>query len=225
MTEVRTAPTALHSSAPTRGHGLPFEVLLQRLLGVAAFLCIPTAVGLAFADSALHHSVQDLAGYSPARLAHGAVWTLPASAFLVPRLAMVGTTTLFVLGVFLPLSLVAGTWRAAQVFLAGHCVSTLIVATVIVAGAAMGWSAATAAYAQADVGASAGLAACAGALVYLVGRWSRAVGIALFLALVWLFVSGAFYRQKGDFEIAEAEHLLALATGVLAARILLPARR
>ena len=177
------------------------------LAGAAALVGAAAVVSLAWA----HPLTRPLAGfccwYTPGRLSHGALWTLPGSALLLPRLHMLGPTTFMAAALFLPYVMVAGTRRALTAFFAGHVVATAAVAAVVLPAAAWGWPPAVVIRNASDVGASAGLAAAAGALaVHL--RW-RPGGRLLGVALVVWFGSSLVVTQR----LVEIEHLLALATG------------
>ena len=125
------------SRPPARGPAVvhpesPDSEPLLRFLGVAAFLTVPVALTLLGADGVTHDAAHFLAGYSPERLAHGAIWTLPLSALLLPNVRMIGPTTVFTIAFLLPYALLRGPVRALVVFFSGHVVATLCVAVVAI---------------------------------------------------------------------------------------------
>lgn len=211
-----TAPIAVPGPS-SRTQRPPFEAMLLRLLGVIGFMCIPTVISVLDADHRTVELIRFLAVYSPEKLVHGRLWTLVGSAFLLPRLSMVGTTSIFVVALFLPFALVTGALHSAKVFLLGHCFATLAVCVVVVAGSAIGWHAASVIYHHRDVGASAGLAACAGALCYTVYRRAPVLGVLLLAAVTWFFFRGLLWGH-GDHGLSDSEHLLALGAGVFVER-------
>jgi hypothetical protein len=168
-----------------------------------------------------HRFAKFLAAYSPERLLHGAVWTLPLSAFVVPHMGEIRPTIAFVLVLFVPYALLRGPLRAVLVFFLGHISSTLIVESVVVVGSALGWSTATTYYGARDMGISAGLAAISGALVVLLlASRVKVLGLLLLGASIWFFLHMMIGHPTG--RIAGIEHFLALAAGAtfeLVARI------
>ncbi len=188
---------------------------LLRLLGVAAFLTVPVALTLLGADGATHEAAHLLAGYSPERLVHGAVWTLPLSALLLPNVRMVGSTTIFTIAFLLPYSLLRGPLRALVVFFSGHVVATLCVAVVAVGAHVTAWSAVAPLYRHLDFGASAGLAAVIGALAGVVFTRSWPAGVLTVVVMAAYFLA-ALVRSPGVIHgSAQAEQLLALAVGLV----------
>src|SRR5581483_2704400 len=130
-------------------------------------------------------------GYTPARLAAGAWWTVPGSALLIVNLHLLGVKTALLLAVVLP--------------------------AVLLPLAAAGWHPAELVRATLDVGTSAGVAAVGGALaVSLAQRWPhrRCAGAALFAAFAVDFA----VRLLLFHTLAEVEHLAALAVGAGLAR-------
>ena|GEM_PF-2815651 len=156
-------------------------------------------------------------GYTPARLAAGAWWTVPGSALLIVNLHLLGVNTALLLAVVLPAVLLDGFGRTLAVFFAGHVTATLAVAAVVLPLAAAGWHPAELVRATLDVGTSAGVAAVGGALaVSLAQRWPhrRCAGAALFAAFAVDFA----VRLLLFHTLAEVEHLAALAVGAGLAR-------
>lgn len=196
------------------------ETLLVRLLGIVAFLGLPVGLSLFGANAGTRELARSLAGYSPERLAHGEVWTLPCSAFLLPRVGMIGPTTIFTIAFFLPYALLRGSVRAVVVFLSGHVSATLSVATYAIVGHLAGVSFATSVYHRVDVGASAGLAAGVGAFGWVMFRRSRTIGVAILAGSAGFFLFGLARGAVVMRSVTEVEHLLALAAGVVTARML-----
>jgi hypothetical protein len=183
-----------------------------QLGGVAALVGTAAVVSLAWAHPATRPLARFCCWYSPRRLSHGAIWTLPGSALLLPHMRMLGPTTIMAGALFLPYVMVAGTRRAVTAFFAGHVVATAAVAAVVLPAAAWAWPPALVLRNAADVGASAGLAAAAGALAGHLG--ARRGGMLLGCALALWFGCALVVTQR----LVEVEHLLALATGVVAER-------
>lgn len=191
---------------------------LLRFLGVAAFLTVPVALSLLSADGVTHDAAHFLAGYSPEHLAHGAVWTVPLSALLLPNVRMIGPTTVFTIAFLLPYALLRGPVRALVVFFAGHIVATLGVAVVAIGGHIIEWSTVAPLYRHLDLGASSGLAAVVGGLAGALFSRSRPAGL-----LVAAVVAGYFFlslaRSPGIIhDAAEVEHLVALGVGLIVER-------
>jgi hypothetical protein len=187
----------------------------QRVLGVVGVLAIAAVVTIAAKAPGTASLVSYLAKYSPDRLAAGRVWTVPTSAFLLGHPHMIGPTTFFIVLIFLPYALWRGLTRAAIVGMTGHVVSTLAVAVVVLPGAALGWSGAASIAHTLDYGASAALAACAGGLAVGIGRRVPALGWLVFVAVAgWFAFSLATVRQPMA-NVADVEHLVALATGMV----------
>jgi hypothetical protein len=166
-----------------------------------------TAVSMAWHGPATRPLAQICCHYSPARLAGGAVWTVIGSALLLPRVRMIGPTTVMASALFLPYALAAGGRPALRAFFTGHVAATLAVAAVVLPAAASGWAPAVMLRSHSDVGASAGLAATGGACCLLLG-WRRA-GPVLFAVLLGWF-SLALVRTH---RLVEVEHLIALVAG------------
>ena len=178
----------------------------RSLAGVAAVTALAAVVSLA--NRGPHHAVVDLwCGYTPARLAAGHWWTLFGSALLVFHLKLFGVNTGLLLGVVLPFAVREGSRRTLSVFFAGHIVPTLAVAAVVLPLAAAGWGPAEVVRTQVDSGISAGVAAVAAAVAVSMRR--RSLGAVLVGALTVFFASHLVFDHK----LAEAEHLIAMATG------------
>jgi len=190
-------------------------VLVRRFAGVLLVLGFAAVVTWLWHVPATSGTVDYIARYSPMRFAHGDVLALPGSAFLLGHPKMIGQTSFFVVALFLPYALVRGVGRAGVVGLAGHCVSTLAVAAVVLPGAALGWSAADKVAHMGDYGASAALAAVAGALgIVLLRRWPP-VGMLVLGAIGWYFLHSLMSHGNAMHNIADVEHLIALTTGAL----------
>ncbi|GEM_PF-3271945 len=198
-----------------RGARSAFEARLVRLLGVAAFLCVPTAITVLRMTSPTAPVIRALCAYSPERMLHGEVWTLVGSGLLLSRLRMIGPTSFFIVALFLPYALTRGALFAGRTFLVGHVVATLAVAVVVISGALLGWHAASLVYHRVDVGASAGLAACAGALACVLYGRVRVLGALMLAGLLWYFVNGLVFGHGGGHGLTDVEHLVALAAGVV----------
>jgi hypothetical protein len=180
------------------------------MAGVAAVAAL--AVAISVAHRAAHPALVRLCcAYSPERLASGAWWTVFGSALLVVRLKAFGINMALLLGVVFPYALRQGSRRTLTVFFGGHVAATLAVAAVVLPLAAAGWHPAEVVKVQMDVGASAGVAAVAGAVAVSMRR--RRSGAALFGGLAVFF--GA--HLVAAHTLSEAEHLVALATGALLA--------
>jgi hypothetical protein len=187
-----------------------FLAAVRRLAGALAVAAL--AVGISAAYRASHPAVvRSCCAYSPERLAAGAWWTVFGSALLVVRLKLFGINTALLLGIVVPYALREGSRRALAVFFAGHVVATLAVAAVVLPLAAAGWHPAEVVRIQMDVGASAGVAAVAGAMAVSARR--RRLGAALFAGLAVFFAAHLVAAHT----LSEAEHLIALATGALIA--------
>jgi hypothetical protein len=189
------------------------RVVGSRIAGVALVL-VATALFTTLAYRPPTAGVVSyLAGYSPEAFAHGRIVTLPASAFLVGHPRMLGPTTFFVVLLLLPYALVKGVMKAVRAGLAGHCFSTLVIAAVALPGAALGWAVANTVAHQADYGASAFLAAVAGALAVLLFRRWPPVGLLVAGFVVWIFVSSLMTHADLEHNVADVEHLTAVAVG------------
>jgi rhomboid family protein len=151
-------------------------------------------------------------GYTPARLAGGQWWTVLGSALLVAHLKLFGINTALLLGVVLPYAMREGSRRALAVYFAGHVAATLAVAAVVLPLAAAGWGPAEVVKTQIDAGVSAGLAAVAAAVAVSMRR--RGWGVVLLGGLAVFFATPLVLAHT----LSDAEHLMALATGVLLGR-------
>jgi hypothetical protein len=175
--------------------------------GAAALIGLAAAVSVAWAHPATRPVARFCCWYSPARLAGGAVWALPGSALLLPFLHMIGPTTVMTAALFVPYALAAGARRAWGAFFTGHVAATLAVAAVVLPAAAWHWAPAVVVSHHSDLGASAGLAATAGALAAWLGR--RRGG-----AVIAVAVAGYFGLHLAlTHELADVEHLMALCAG------------
>jgi hypothetical protein len=191
---------------------------LVRFLGVAAFLTVPVTLSLLGAAGSTHDGVRALARYSPERLVHGAVWTVPLSALLLPNVRMIGPTTVFTIAFLVPYALIRGPIRAIVVFFAGHVVAILSVAVVAVGGHALDWATVAPLYRRADLGAAAGLAAVVGGLAGALLTRSRLAGVVVLAGAAGFFLV-ALARSPGVVRDAEeAQQLLALGVGLLVER-------
>jgi hypothetical protein len=183
----------------------------RRVSGVAVVTAL--AVGISVAHRAAHPAlVRFCCAYTPDRLAAGAWWTVFGSALLVVRLKLFGINTALLLGVVLPYTLRHGSRRALAVFFAGHVAATLAVAAVVLPLAAAGWHPAEVVRPELDVGASAGVAAVAGAMAVSARR--RRLGVVLLAGLALFFAAHLVAAHT----LSEAEHLVALTTGALLGR-------
>jgi hypothetical protein len=189
------------------------RVLAGRVAGIALVLAATGLITVLAHRRATSGVVNYLARYSPAALEHGRIVTLPASAFLVGRPRMLGPTTFFVVLLLVPYALAKGVGKAARAGLAGHCLSTLVIAAVALPGAALGWATANTVAHQADYGASAALAAVAGALAVLLFRRWPAAGLLVAGVVVWIFVSSLMKYADLGHNVADVEHLVAVAVG------------
>lgn len=175
--------------------------------GALGLVAAGIAVSLAWQHPATHSLAQLCCHYSPARLVGGALWTVLGSALLLPRVQMIGPTTLMTSALFFPYAVAAGARSALRVFFAGHVAATLAVAAVVIPTAALGWAPAVVLLSRGDVGASAGLAAAGGACCLLLG--GRRAGPILFAVLAAWFSVALVRTQR----LVEVEHLIALVSG------------
>jgi hypothetical protein len=146
--------------------------------------------------------------YVPERLTGGEVWTVVGSAFLLPDRRLIPTIVTTIL-LFMPYAVAAGTGRALRTFFTGHVMATLAVAAVVLPGAALGWRPAVVLATRSDIGASAGLAAVAGASCLLPG--TRRVGPVVLAVIAIGFGTSLVQSHR----VVDVEHLLALATGAV----------
>lgn len=201
------------------------KVVVMRAGAVVALLAGAAACTVASHAASTAHVVGVLAKYSPERLAAGRVWTVPLSAFLLGHPRMVGPTSFFVVFLFLPYALWRGIGRAGVVAMAGHVVSTLVVAAIVLPAAALGVAGASGISHALDYGASAALAACAGALAVAIGRRVPVLGAAVLGAVAAWFLFHLAAVSNPSVNVADVEHLLALGTGALVEWRLSMARR
>jgi hypothetical protein len=182
-----------------------------RLAGVAAVAALAEVISAA--NRVPHHpAIHFCCGYTPARLAAGAWWTVLGSALLVVNLHLLGANTVLLIGVVVPYVLREGSRRALAAFFTGHVLATLAVAAVVLPAAAWGWHPAEALRVRVDVGTSAGVAAVGGALAVSLRRprWGA--------ALLGAFVADFVIRLLLFHTVAEVEHLIALSAGALLGR-------
>jgi hypothetical protein len=206
--------TAPFEAAAVHGHGATRHGL-SRVAGIVVVLGIAAAFTVASHTQGLSHVARVAAAYSPARLAAGRVWTLPLSALLLGHPKMIGPTSVMFALLFLPYALVRGLGRTLVTGLAGHVVSTLVVAAWALPAAALGSMVATAVVHTPDYGASAFLAACAGGLAVVIARRSRALGLTLLALVVAYFTIHLVVVHQVIANVADVEHLAALATGAV----------
>jgi len=188
---------------------------LLRFLGFAALLTVPVGLTLLAVDGATHDAAHLLAGYSPERLAHGAVWTLPLASLVLPNVRMIGPTTVSIIAFLLPYALLRGPVRALVVFFAGHVVATAGVGLAAIAVHVAGWGGVNHWYHHVALVPAAGLAAVVGGLAGVVMARSRSLG--LFVATV---AAGSLLivpmLHPGVIHDADAtQRLLALGVGLL----------
>ena len=209
-----TIPVAIEASAvPSRWCASRRAV--SRVGGVAAVLGAAAAFTVASHTHGLAHLARFAGGYSPARLAAGHVWTLPLSAFLLGHPKMLGPTSVMFGMLFLPYTMLRGIGRAGITGMAGHVVSTLLVAVVVLPAAALGSADATRVVHAPDYGASAALAACAGGLTVLLARRHRIGGIVLPMLVAGYFLVHLAAVHQSAANVADVEHLVAFGTGAL----------
>ncbi len=180
--------------------------------GALGLLGACLAVSVAGHHAATEAVVTACCRYFPGRLARGELWTVVGSAFFLPDVRMVAPTTLATMLLFVPYAVAAGARPALRAFFTGHGVATMAVAAVVLPGAALGWPPAVALSTRSDIGASAGLAAVAGAACVRFDR--RRAGPALLAALA---IGFGLNLARGH-RVVDVEHLLALATGAVTAR-------
>jgi lysyl-tRNA synthetase class 2 len=208
----RPAPvTALddrsHSSSPAR-----------RIAGSVALVLIGVLWWALDQWTFTHDGLRWLSVYSPARFAHGAVWTLPFSALLVGHISLAGVTVTFFVAVAVPYLLLAGPARTAVVFVVAHVGATMTAFTIIIVGEAIGASWGHRLWVQHDYGASAGLTGLAGALfvVLCLQRRSlalRPVGVFAAVGTIAFFLHGVVVEGGPGHGIVDIEHLLGLFIG------------
>ncbi len=184
---------------------------LRAVTGTATgvgLLAVCLAISTAAHRPATAELVNACCRYFPQRLTRGEVWAMIGSAFLLPHMRLV-PASLTMLLLFMPYALAAGARRALRTFFTGHVVATVAVAAVVLPGAAFGWPPAVVLSTRSDIGASAGLAAVAGATCLL--RGTRRAGPVMLAAVALAF--GASLAQ--GHRVIDVEHLVALATGAI----------
>jgi hypothetical protein len=193
--------------------GRRFPRSLRRAAGGAAgalgLLGVCLVVSVAAHRPASAGLVTTCCRYFPERLARGEVWTVTGSAFFLPDVRMVAPTTLVTMLLFFPYAVAAGARPALRTFFTGHVLATVAVAAVVLPGTALGWPSAVALSTRSDVGASAGLAAVAGAACLLPA--TRRVGP----ALLAVFALGFAMSLARGHRVVDVEHLIALGTGAV----------
>lgn len=207
-------PVAL-GGTPARSRVRSAREACTRLGGIVVVLGVATAVTVASHTRGVAHAARFLAAYSPARLVAGRVWTLPLSALLLGHPRMIGMTSVMCVLLFLPYAIVRGLGRTLVTGLAGHLAATLLVAAWAFAASALGSGVATLVVHTPDYGASAFLAACAGGLGVVIARHRRVLGLGLLALVTAFFVVHLLAVQQVVANVADAEHLAALATGAL----------
>jgi len=192
------------------------ERILARFGGYWLFVLIPVVVTIAAEHPTTRPLLDWLCSYSPERFVHGRVWTLPASAFLVPHLTAIGPTMILTVAILLPFVLLRGLWETVVVFFSGHIVSTLMVLAVTLPGAALGIPWLQQVYFARDVGASAGLTAAAGALAVFLSRAHPEAGAAIGAGVIgFLVVNALLHPETAGRVLADVEHALAFLTGCI----------
>ena len=187
----------------------------SRVGGLLVVIGVPTVLGLVVRDLGTRSLAVALFHYSPERLLHGRVWTLPLSGLLPPKVGNIGPTTIMTTAVLVPYVLLRGPWRAIGRFFAGHVVATLAVAALVLPAAALGSGEAAKVVRAPDFGVSAGLAAVAGAMVIVL--WRRRGPIAgglLLLGVLGFFAFRLLTTASLGHHLAETEHLVAAAVGI-----------
>lgn len=210
-------PLAYEHAQPiaTAGFARPsYATLCARALTALAVIALPFVVAEVNTWHAAHATVRWLVGYSPQRLLHGAIWTLPLSALITSKIDHVRLDILVTTLLLAPYLILAGFPRTLVRFFAGHIGCTLVVLFTIVIASAAGWATASKLYSTSDVGVSAGAAAVCGAFVVLLWR-TRLRWIALpALAVPLYFYTYRIFSEPPAALMADCEHLIALATGI-----------
>jgi len=185
----------------------------RRFGGLALFVAGLLAVEKLRTIPAFHSLIRFLFAYSPKRLVHGAMWTLPLSAFITAQPRALGTNTIVSFVALAPYVLLIGALPALRTYLVGHIVATLLAAIAIVVAVALGVHGSLALFHATDTGISAGLAAVGGALVVLLARRGRRlVPVVLAVGLFLLFTHRILVEGPTRF-LSDCEHLVALSTG------------
>ena len=191
---------------------------LVRLLGVVGILTVPVVLTLLYADGATHEAVRFLAGDSPERLTHGALWSVPLAALVLPNIRMIGTTTVVTIACLLPYALLRGPVRALVVYFAGHIVATLVVAAVVIGGHVAAWSSIEPVYRHLDLGASSGLAAVVGGLAGVMFTRMRVAALVIGIGVAGWFAVALAESPGVIHDVAAVEHLVALGVGLTVER-------
>jgi hypothetical protein len=191
---------------------------LLRWLGVVGFLTVPVAVTLLYADGSTHDIVRFLAGSSPERLAHGAVWTVPLAALVLPNVRMIGPTMVFTIAFLLPYALLRGPLRALVVFFAGDIVATVAIAAAVIGGHLVAWSTVEPLYRHLDLGASSGLAAVVGGLAGALFTRVRVAALVIGAGVAGWFAVALAESPGVIHDAAAVEHMLALGVGLTVER-------
>jgi hypothetical protein len=186
---------------------------LRRIPVLVLVLAAPVVVGALDRTPATRDFVNWLCSYSPERLVHGAVWTLPLSALLEAQPGKLGPNTLVPMLVFAPYLLWVGAAPALRTFFAGHVVATSVAAVVILTGVLAGSGVAHRLYGLHDNGVSAGLAAAAGALGILLWHTRARPLAALVFGVVLVLFTYRIASESLGATLADGEHLVAIATG------------
>ncbi|MCU1459489.1 MAG: hypothetical protein JWL73_3581 [Actinomycetia bacterium] len=205
--------TAGPATTARLSRGYNAQTMLMRLLEVAGLICIPTVVSLLVIASPTRRVVSFFTYYRPVLLL-SRPQTIFGSAFYLPNVEMVGLTTVLTVALFTPYVLARGTAWSARVFFTGHVIATLSVAAVVIPGDWAGWRTAIHIAHSGDLGASAGLAACAGGLAVLIGRRWWWLGGLLLAGLGGYFLQTLLQATRVMDRVAEVEHLIAMAVGV-----------
>jgi hypothetical protein len=189
------------------------QTLLRRLPVLVLMLAVPLAIGALQRTHATHSLIDWLFSYSPARLVHGAIWTLPGSALLESRPEKLGLNVTVPMLVFAPYVLWIGSGRAVRTFFAGHVVATLTAAACILVGVIAGSAVAHHLYLMHDNGVSAGLAAACGGLGVLLWHSRGRLLAVLVLGVVLVLFTHRLAHERLGATLADGEHLVAIATG------------
>jgi hypothetical protein len=188
---------------------------LRRVPVLVLVLAVPLLIGALNRTHATHSIVHWLCSYSPSRFVHGAIWTLPASALLEAQPSNLRLNTLVPMLIFTPYLLWVGVGPAVKTFFVGHIVATLTAASLILLGVLAGSGVANHLFTMPDNGVSAGLAATAGALGMLLW-FSRARPLAaIVLGVVLVLFTSRLASERLGGQLADFEHLVAIATGAL----------
>jgi len=218
MTAASLPVAAVPSTSRRARHHARVAQPARRAVALAAFLAVPLTFGELHSLRAYHPIITWLCAYTPERLFHGEAWTLPMSALISARPDALGTNVVVPMVVLAPFVMACGIVRPLRAFFSGHVVATLAAALVISAGAVLSVPESRTLLHSVDAGVSAGLAAAGGALAMalLRTRW-RALAVVLTAVLLGLFMR-RIPSEGPTALLAECEHLLAFATGVVVER-------